>query len=103
MDSLVSVIILTWNRAALLKEAVDSVLRQTYEHFELTIVDNESTDNTSEYVRGLGDNRVKYLSHPNQGILSVNRNFGIRRARGDYIAFCDDDDLWLPDKLKTQM
>lgn len=103
MDELVSVIILTWNRAELLKETLASVLGQTYQNIEVLIVDNESTDETRAYIEGLDDRRVKYLRHPNNGILSVNRNFGISQARGGYIAFCDDDDLWLPHKLEKQM
>lgn len=103
MNDLVSVIILTWNRVELLKETISSILSQTYQNIEILIVDNESTDGTSQYISSLSNKKVKYFRNPNNGILSVNRNYGIKRSHGSYIAFCDDDDLWLPNKLAKQM
>lgn len=99
----VSVVVLTWNRVNLLKEALDAILEQTYKDFEVLVIDNESTDNTEGYVKSIPDERVKYYKNANGGNLSVNRNFGIAHASGDYVAFCDDDDIWLPDKLQTQI
>ncbi|MBI5563100.1 MAG: glycosyltransferase [Deltaproteobacteria bacterium] len=99
---LVSVVVTTYNRAGMLKETVSSILSQTCQGFELIIVDNMSTDGTEEYVRSIADGRLGYLRNANNGIIAVNRNAGIGRARGKYVAFCDDDDLWLPDKLKLQ-
>ncbi len=99
----VSVIVPTFRRAGLLKETVDSILAQTFTDFELIIVDNMSEDGTAEYVTGLGDARVRYFRNPNHGIISVNRNVGIKRSVGSYIAFCDDDDLWHPTKLEKQV
>lgn len=100
---LVSVVVLTNNREALLRETVASVLAQDLESLELIVVDNESADGTRKYMAGLQDPRVRYCRNANGGILSVNRNFGIRRARGEFVAFCDDDDLWLPQKLSRQV
>jgi glycosyltransferase involved in cell wall biosynthesis len=100
---MISVIVLTWNRMKLLKETLSSILDQTFPDFEVLIVDNESTDGTEEYVKRIGDDRVKYFRHPNRGIISVNRNFALEKCRGGFIAFCDDDDLWEPQKLETQM
>jgi len=99
---LVSVVVTTYNRAGLLKETLTSILSQTFTAFELIIVDNMSTDGTESYVPSIGDSRIRYFKNQNNGVIAVNRNFGISRARGRYIAFCDDDDLWLPDKLKVQ-
>lgn len=98
----VSVVVTTYNRAGLLKETLSSILSQTFTDFELIIVDNMSTDGTGAYVASIGDERIRYFKNPNNGVIAVNRNFGISVARGFYIAFCDDDDLWLSDKLKAQ-
>lgn len=99
----VSVVVPTFRRAGLLKETVDSILAQTFADFELIIVDNMSEDGTEEYVAGIGDARVRYFRNPNGGVIAVNRNYGIRRARGQYVALCDDDDLWVPEKLAKQV
>jgi len=103
MDTLVSVIVTTWNREDLLRETVSSILAQTYQNIELIIVDNESPDGTESYVRGIDDSRVRYFRHANGGNISVNRNYGAGLARGRWIAFCDDDDLWEPEKLEIQV
>jgi glycosyltransferase involved in cell wall biosynthesis len=100
---LVSVIVLTFNRRQLLSETLDSIRCQTYPRIEVVVVDNMSTDGTPDYIGKLDDPRIVYLRNPNNGVLAVNRNLGIRRARGRYIAFCDDDDTWLPDKLEKQI
>jgi glycosyltransferase involved in cell wall biosynthesis len=99
----VSVIVLTYNRAHMVPETIDSILNQTYPDFELIIVDNCSTDDTEKVIAGYTDRRIRYLKNDNGGLIAVNRNYGLKRARGEYIAFCDDDDLWLPDKLEKQL
>ncbi len=99
----VSVIVPTYNRAGMVTETIDSILAQTFDDFELIVVDNESTDNTEEVIKSYTDNRVKYYKNQNNGVVAVNRNYGISKAQGQYIAFCDDDDLWLPEKLEKQM
>lgn len=96
-----SVIIPTFNRAAFLREAIDSVLAQTEKDFELMVVDDGSTDDTRELVAEYGG-RIRYFFQPNAG-ASAARNFGIRHASGKFIAFLDSDDLWLPKKLARQM
>jgi len=100
---LVSVIVTSFNRVHFLKETIETILKQTFSDFEVIIVDNMSTDATEEYVQSLTDPRVTFYSNPNAGIVAVNRNFGIQKAKGKYIAFCDDDDLWLLDKLRKQV
>jgi glycosyltransferase involved in cell wall biosynthesis len=103
LKPLISVIVPTFNRAKLLEETVNAILSQTVQDFELIVVDNLSDDGTEEFVKKIKDDRVRYFRNPNNGIIAVNRNFGIRQAKGKYIAFCDDDDLWLPTKLGKQL
>jgi glycosyltransferase involved in cell wall biosynthesis/predicted SAM-dependent methyltransferase len=98
----VSVILPTYNRASLLKYALDSVMSQTYRDLEVIVVDDGSTDKTAEiaesYSRGV---RYFYIEH--SGLPSVPRNAGLRLAQGDYVAFLDSDDEWLPVKLERQV
>ncbi len=97
----VSVIIPTYNRACVLKEAIDSVLAQTYRDFELIVVDDGSTDDTSEMLSAFADN-ISTITTFHRG-PSAARNAGINASRGEWIAFLDSDDLWLKDKLKKQL
>lgn len=99
----VSVVVTTWNRVGLLSETLQSVLTQTVADIEVIVVDNESDDGTSQYVEGIGDARVHYVRHGNGGVVAVNRNLGVSRSTGAWVAFCDDDDLWAPDKLERQL
>lgn len=102
-SALVSVIMPTYNHARYIGEAIESVLRQTYQNFELIIIDNFSTDNTAEIVASYKDNRIKYLKFRNHGIIAASRNHGIKNSKGKYIAFLDSDDVWLPEKLDLQI
>ena len=99
----VSVIIPTYNRAHLVGRAIKSVLEQTYQDFELIVVDDGSTDNTKEVVKGFNDKRIKYILHEKNKGATAARNTGIKAARGEYIAFQVSDDEWLPVKLEKQM
>lgn len=94
-----SVIIPTYNREKILPRAIDSILTQTFDNFELIIVDDGSIDNTEELVRNYKDKRIKYVYKENGGQNSA-LNKGLKEARGCYIAFCDSDDIWLPLKLE---
>jgi glycosyltransferase involved in cell wall biosynthesis len=100
----VSVVIPTYNREDVISRAIDSVLKQTYTNFEIIIVDDGSTDNTEEVINELQKQHeeIKYFSQDNAG-AAVARNHGIRKADGNYIAFLDSDDQWLPEKLETQL
>lgn len=102
-NPLVSVIVATYNRAELIPHAINSILRQSYAHLELVIVSDGSTDNTDSVVASFSDPRIRFISQQHTGLPAAARNRGIAQARGGYIAFCDDDDLWLPDKLKKQV
>ena len=96
-----SVIIPTFNRLPFLKEAIESVLNQTYQDFELILVDDGSTDGTKEFAAGLSDD-LKYIYQENAG-PSAARNRGIRESHGEYVTFLDSDDLWLEKKLQVEI
>lgn len=100
-NPLVSVIIPTYNRAAVVGRAVESVLSQTYSRIEVLIVDDGSTDDTQAVLRHYSD-RVQVITQKNQG-PTIARNRGIERSRGDIVAFLDSDDYWLPSKLSRQV
>lgn len=97
----VSIIIATFNREKLLREAIHSVFAQTYQNFELIIIDDGSTDNTSSMIKEFTDSRLHYQHLPNQG-RSKARNVGLSLAKGKYITFLDSDDLYHPEKLALQ-
>jgi len=99
----VSVIIPTYNRAHLIGKAIKSVLNQTYKDFEVIVVDDGSTDNTEEIVKSFTDFKIHYICHKHNRGASAARNTGIKASRGEYIAFLDSDDEWLPEKLDKQM
>ena len=101
MAPLVSVIIPTYNRAALVAEALASVKAQTFRDFEIVVVDDGGTDGTWEALSA--GQEIRVLRHPRRRGVSAARNTGINAARGQWLAFLDSDDLWLPDKLARQM
>lgn len=100
---LVSVIMPTYNRAAIIARAIKSVLDQTYSNLELIVVDDASTDNTAQVVSSIADPRVKYLRLPENSGVSAARNAGIKKARGAFIAFLDSDDEYLPERLEENL
>lgn len=103
MQPYISVIIPTHNRVKVLRRAVDSVLGQSYSRWELIVVDDGSTDDTSLYLNELASHpKVACLRHENAGVSSA-RNRGVERAQGEWIAFLDSDDEWLPQKLELQV
>jgi len=101
---LISCIIPTFNRASLLKDAIESTINQTFKNWELLIIDDGSEDNTKdiihEYVNK--DNRIKYFTNTGKGQSSA-RNVGIKNASGEFIAFLDDDDINLPYRFESQL
>ncbi|HSB05184.1 MAG TPA: glycosyltransferase [Thermodesulfobacteriota bacterium] len=98
----VSIIIPTYNRLPMLREAVDSVLAQDFEDVEILVVDDGSTDGTADGMKKYGG-RVKLLEHSANRGVSAARNTGIVRAKGKYISFLDSDDLWVKGKLRIQV
>lgn len=102
-NPLVSVIVPTYNRAYVLGRAINSVLNQTHKNFELVIVDDGSEDNTEEVISSFDDKRIVYIkSDENQG-QNPALNKGLRYVKGDYVAFLDSDDEWLPQILEEQL
>lgn len=99
----VSVIIPTHNRSALLGEAIQSVLDQTFEDFELLVVDDGSKDNPEQVARSFSDPRIHFVRHPVARGGGAARNTGIGNTSGPYVAFLDDDDAWYPEKLALQV
>lgn len=103
MQPTISVIMPTYNRADYLKGSVQSVLDQTFNNFEIIIINNYSTDDTLEVINAFNDDRIKVINFKNDGIIAKSRNQGIMQSIGKYIAFLDDDDLWCSDKLELQI
>src|SRR5689334_8794235 len=105
---LVSVVLIFLNEERFLSEAIDSVLVQTYSNWELLLVDDGSVDGSSRIAKQYAEQnteRVRYVEHPgheNRG-MSASRNLGIQNASGEFIAFLDADDVWLPNKLRRQL
>lgn len=100
---LVSIIMPSFNTGKFIAQTIQSVLEQTYEHWELIIVDDCSTDETDYVVAQYHDNRICYLKNDNNYGAAVSRNRALKEARGKWIAFLDSDDLWFPEKLEKQI
>lgn len=98
----VSVIIPTYNRAELLPETIGSILAQTFRDFEIIVVDDGSTDNTKEVVESFNSPSIRYIYQANLGV-SAARTTGIKASSGEYIAFLDSDDIWLPENLELKV
>ena len=103
MKPKVSVVIPTYNRPHLIKRTVDSVLKQTFQDFEIIIVDDGMKERAEEVIKNIKDERIKYIQHEINRGGGAARNTGIKVAQGEYIAFLDDDDEWLPEKLGKQV
>jgi glycosyltransferase involved in cell wall biosynthesis len=100
---MVSVIIRTFNRAHSITQAINSALQQTYTDFEILVVDDGSTDDTPEAVQSFADPRIRVLRHHTNLGVGAACNTGIAAANGEYVAWLDSDDLWLPEKLQRQV
>lgn len=98
----VSVVMPTYNSVATLRRAIDSVLMQSFQDFELIVVDDGSTDSTPLLIQAYASPRLRYLRQQNKGVAAA-RNLGMRQARGEFIAFLDSDDEWSRDKLMLQV
>lgn len=99
---LISVILPTYNRLQLFHRSLASVLAQTYADIEVIVVDNASTDGTAAFLAGMADPRLRCLRLPSLVGASAARNAALAQAHGELVAFQDDDDIWLPDKLERQ-
>ncbi len=93
----------SYNTGKFIQETINSVKNQTYNNWELIIVDDGSTDNTDEVVRAIKDDRIKYIKNKVNKGAAISRNIALREAKGKWIAFLDSDDLWKEDKLEKQI
>jgi glycosyltransferase involved in cell wall biosynthesis len=100
---LVSVVIPTYNRGHVVGRAIRSALKQSYRPIEILVVDDGSTDDTRDVVSKFEERNIHYVRHPNRRNGAAARNTGVRRSRGQYVAFLDSDDEWLPSKLQKQV
>ena len=100
MDELVSVIMPSYNTGEYIAASIEFVLAQTYPNWELLIVDDCSTDSTVEVIRRYQDPRIILLKNKTNSGAALSRNYGLREAKGRWIAFLDSDDTWEPEKLK---
>lgn len=100
---LITVVIPTWNRAETLLRSISSALAQTYPPHEILVCDDGSSDNSEAIVRSIADPRVKWISGQRAGCPAIPRNRGIALSSGDWVAFLDSDDAWVPEKLEVQI
>ncbi len=102
-NPLVTVVIPTYNRVALVQQAIASVIAQTYRNWELIIVDDGSDDGTPEEIISMNDPRIKLLTMLHVGNIALLRNRGVEEGSGEWLAFLDSDDIWIPRKLEIQL
>lgn len=100
---MVSVLMCTYNRESCLKRAIDSVLNQTYKDFEFIIIDDGSTDGTEGLIKEYQDSRIKYFKLDRNSFYCYAANKGLEHCTGEYVAFMNSDDIWLPEKLEKQV
>ena len=93
----------SYNTASYIADSINSVIAQTYPYWELIIIDDCSTDRSEEIISSFHDERIVFLKNPKNSGAAVARNYGLREAKGRYIAFLDSDDIWAPDKLEKQL
>ena len=100
---LLSVVIPTWNRAHLVCDAIDSALNQRPGEVDVIVVDDASTDNTAEVLKDRYESSVRVLRLNERGGAGAARNAGVAQARGEFVAFLDSDDVWLPGKFEAEL
>lgn len=103
-NSLVTIIIPVWNRQEYIEETIESILNQTYQNLEILCIDDCSSDESVSILEQINDNRLRVIKlSNNSGRPAVPRNVGLKQAKGEYIAFCDDDDVWDKRKIELQV
>ena len=100
---MISVLMCTYNRERFLERAINSVLGQTYKDIEFIIVDDGSTDRSEEIIKSCTDSRIQYVKMKRNSFYCYAANCGLTYCRGEYVAFMNSDDVWLPDKLEKQL
>lgn len=103
MNPLVTIVIPTHNRLRLVHQAIASVVAQTYTNWELIIADDGSDDRTSETIIAMNDSRIKVVELVHSGNIASVRNLGVSKGKGEWLAFLDSDDIWMPRKLEIQL
>ena len=103
ISGLVSIIMPSWNTDKYIGASIQSVIEQTYSNWELLIVDDCSTDNTDDVVSSFKDDRIRYFKNDTNLGAALTRNYALREAQGEWIAFLDSDDIWMPTKLEKQI
>lgn len=101
--SKISVIVNSHNGAKYIENCLNSILQQTYQNFEIIFWDNCSSDETEKIIKKISDNRIRYFKSKKFNSLAISRNLATKEAKGEYIAFLDVDDLWMPNKLMKQI
>ena len=103
--SLVSIILPYFKKREFLEETIDSILNQTYKNFEIILIDDEISLNSEDFLKKISkkDDRIKLIKNKKNLGAGLSRNIAIKYSQGEYIAFCDCDDLWLPRKLENQL
>lgn len=100
MNNLISIIIPTFNQGNYIERCLNSILKQSYKNYEVIIIDKFSTDDTKQIINQFTSLPIKFFQIENGGVIANSRNFGIKKAKGDLIAFLDSDDYWKPNKLE---
>lgn len=103
MDDLVSIIMPSYNTGRFIADSINSVLNQTYQNWELIIIDDCSTDDSVEIIKSYKDSRIRLLKNKKNSGAAISRNYGLREAKGRYISFLDSDDVWATTKLYKQV
>lgn len=103
VDDLVSIIMPAYNAGKFIEASITSVIQQTYDKWELIIINDCSTDNTLEILKNVNDSRISIINNERNLGVAETRNNGLMQAKGQYLAFLDSDDLWLKDKLRIQV
>ena len=103
MNDLVSIVMPSYNTERYIRDSIDSVLAQTYTNWELLIIDDCSPDNSNEIIESYNEPRIRLLKNKKNLGAACSRNYGLREAKGRYIAFLDSDDTWVKDKLEKQV
>ena len=103
VEGLVSIIMPSYNTAPYISSSIQSLINQTYNNWELIIVDDCSTDNTEDVLSEIKDERIRFFKNEKNSGAAVSRNKALREAKGQWVAFLDSDDLWMPDKLEKQI
>ena len=103
MNDLVSIIMPSYNTGKYISDSIESIIAQTYSNWELIIIDDCSPDNSNEIIESYNEPRIKLLKNEKNSGAALSRNYGLREAKGKYIAFIDSDDTWVKDKLEKQV